>query len=96
MWILMLGCKKLGSHPLLGSPFSKSRNCYVIFTSTMWLPSPLTESQHFFLYCPPPVLKGHLKQNHSNKTENYLSSKFNPFLSPEINVSSILEQVFIH
>ena len=48
MWILMLGCKKLGSHPLLGGPFSKSRNCYVIFTSIKRLPSPLTESQHFF------------------------------------------------
>ena len=48
MWILMLGCEKLGSHPLFGGPFSKSRNCYVIFTSIKRLPSPLTESQHFF------------------------------------------------
>ena len=49
MWILMLGCKKLGSHPLLGGPFSKSRSCYRIFTSIKRLSSPLTESQHFFV-----------------------------------------------
>ena len=35
------------------------------------------------LYCLPPVLNGHLKWNHTNKTKNNLSSKKDPMFVSE-------------
>ena len=48
------------------------------------------------LYYFPPVLDGHSERNQTTQTKLRIlfQAKFNPFISPEINIGSIFGQVF--